>query len=75
MFDLVKLKPRGEAEQISEGIAALIDGLYIRRALKQSGPERTSAVALIHDYLDTMLARETGMSKTRPDAAKHSDRS
>ncbi len=58
MFDLVRLRPRGESEQISEGIAALIDGLYIRRALKQSGPERTSALALIHDYLDTMLARE-----------------
>ena len=52
-----KLKPRGESEQISEGIAALIDGLYIRRALKQSGPERTSAMALIHDYLDMMMAR------------------
>ena len=57
MFDLTRLRPRREAEQISEGIAALIDGLYIRRALKHSGPEQTSALALIHDYLDTMLAR------------------
>ncbi len=57
MFDLSKLTQRDEAERISEGIAALIDGLYIRRALKQSGPERNSAVALIHDYLHTMLAR------------------
>jgi TetR/AcrR family transcriptional regulator, transcriptional repressor of bet genes len=57
MFDLAKLRTRKESEQISDGIAAMIDGLYIRSALKQSVPERTSAPALIHDYLDTMLAR------------------
>jgi TetR/AcrR family transcriptional regulator, transcriptional repressor of bet genes len=59
MFDLVHLKPREEAEQIAEGIAALIDGLYIRRALKQGGPEQTSATALIHDYLELKLGRAT----------------
>ena len=55
MFGLVRLVTRDRAEQIAEGIAALIDGLYIRRALKDTGPDRLSALALIHDYLDTQL--------------------
>jgi TetR/AcrR family transcriptional repressor of bet genes len=55
MFGLVRLVNRDKAEQIAEGIAALIDGLYIRRALKDTGPDRLSALALIHDYLDTQL--------------------
>ena len=55
MFGLVRLVNRDKAELIAEGIAALIDGLYIRRALKDTGPDRLSALALIHDYLDTQL--------------------
>lgn len=57
MFGLVRLVNRDKAEQIAEGIAALIDGLYIRRSLKDTGPDRLSALALIHEYLDTQLAR------------------
>lgn len=57
MFGLVRLVNRDKAEQIAEGIAALIDGLYIRRALKDTGPDRLSALALIHDYLDTQLEK------------------
>lgn len=57
MAGLARLTSRAHAEQIAEGIAALIDGLYIRRALKHAGPERTSALALIHDYLETQLGK------------------
>ncbi len=52
---LTQLMPRGEAVRTAEGIAALIDGLYIRRALKEGPPNPASAVALVEDYLETKL--------------------
>jgi TetR/AcrR family transcriptional repressor of bet genes len=55
MSGLTGLLPRPEAERVAEGIAALIDGLYIRRALKDGTPNAASAVALVEDYLETKL--------------------
>lgn len=56
---------RDDAPRIAEGVAALIDGLYIRRALAadpispatspSTAPE--TAIALVEDYLDMQLAR------------------
>ena len=48
--------PRPGADQTAEGIAALIDGLYIRRALKDGTPNAASAVVLVEDYLETRLS-------------------
>jgi TetR/AcrR family transcriptional repressor of bet genes len=47
---------RADAQRIAEGIAALIDGLYIRRALKGGSPDPASAITLVEDYVDTQLA-------------------
>jgi len=55
MSGLSKLMPRAEADHAAEGIAALIDGFYIRRALKDGTPNAVSAVAVIEDYLETKL--------------------
>ena len=52
---LTRIAPRADALRIAEGIAALIDGLYIRRALKDGPPDPTSAVALVEGYVDTEL--------------------
>jgi TetR/AcrR family transcriptional repressor of bet genes len=52
------LLPRSSAERAAEGIAALIDGLYIRRALKDGTPNAESAVALVEDYLETKLLQQ-----------------
>ncbi|MFQ5565426.1 MAG: transcriptional regulator BetI, partial [Paracoccaceae bacterium] len=54
---LVRVVPRPSALRIAEGIAALIDGLYIRRALKDGPPDPASAIALVEGYVDTELAR------------------
>ena len=55
MSGLTSLMPRPGADQTAEGIAALIDGLYIRRALKDGTPNAGSAIAIIEDYLATKL--------------------
>lgn len=47
-----------DAERVAEGIAALIDGLYIRRALKDGAPDAASAIALVNDYFDLNLQRQ-----------------
>lgn len=56
MSGLAQLLPRREAESVAESIAALIDGLYIRRALKDGVPNAASAIAIVEDYLQTKLA-------------------
>ncbi|NGO55395.1 choline-binding transcriptional repressor BetI [Allomesorhizobium camelthorni] len=55
MSGLTGLMPPSEAERAAEAIAALIDGLYIRRALKDGTPNAASAIALVEDYLETKL--------------------
>lgn len=55
MSGLVQLMNRADAQTTAEGIAAMIDGLYIRRALKHGPPDAISAMALIEDYLDAKL--------------------
>ena len=52
---LKRLQTRDEACRTAEGIAALIDGLYIRRALKQGAPDPASAIALVEDYVTMKL--------------------
>ena len=54
---LAGLMPKSEADRVAEAIAALIDGLYIRRALKDGVPNAASAMALVEDYLETKLAQ------------------
>lgn len=52
---LASLMPRVHAARTAEGIAALIDGLYIRRALKHGAPDPASAIALVEDYVSMKL--------------------
>jgi len=58
MSGLVRLMPRSQADQVADGIAALIDGFYIRRALKDGAPNAASAVAVIEDYLEIKLIQQ-----------------
>jgi len=53
---LARIVPRPDALRIAEGVAALIDGLYIRHALNEGPPDPASAIALVEDYVDTELA-------------------
>lgn len=44
-----------DAHQAAEAIAALIDGFYIRRALRDGLPNPAGAVQIIESYVDTIL--------------------
>lgn len=56
MSGLTPLVPRAQADTMSEGIAALIDGFYIRRALKDGLPNPRGAIAVIEEYVEASLA-------------------
>jgi TetR/AcrR family transcriptional repressor of bet genes len=58
MSGLAPLMPRPQAARMAEAIAAMIDGLYIRRALRDGLPNPASAAALIEDYVDAKLAQK-----------------
>lgn len=60
MSGLSPLLPPAEAQLAAEGIAAMIDGLYIRRALKQGEPDAASAIRLVEAYLETALSHKKG---------------
>ncbi len=53
---LKHLTSRKRAEHIADGTAALIDGLWIRHALRAGPPDPAAATALVEDYVDTQLA-------------------
>lgn len=46
---------RDDAEQVAEGTSALIDGLWLRRALKEGPVDRDSAIALVENYVETQI--------------------
>lgn len=58
MSGLSQLMERSAAERAAEAIAALIDGLYIRRALKDGTPNAASAIALVEDFIETRLQQQ-----------------
>ncbi len=56
MSGLVAFTSRPQAHRTAEAVAALVDGLYIRRALKEGAPDAASAIAIVEDYIETRLS-------------------
>src|SRR5690606_24699143 len=56
------LCPAGHAAQIADGAAAMIDGLYLRQALKSAPVSIESSIALTESYLTAQLAAVAGAS-------------
>jgi TetR/AcrR family transcriptional repressor of bet genes len=54
---LARLMPRPNATETARGIAALIDGIYLRCALGDDTPDTAAAVALVEGYVEAMLGR------------------
>lgn len=57
-FELNKILPPHQAALVAQGIAALIDGIWLRGALSEGGINVEPAKALIDDYLRLQLPAE-----------------
>lgn len=51
VFDLCQLTGRKHAERVAQGLAAIIDGFYIRHALHDLEPSRQETIAMVEEYL------------------------
>jgi TetR/AcrR family transcriptional repressor of bet genes len=54
---LKRLVPPAEAVRIAEGLGALVDGVYLREALRGRPTVPETAIATVEDYLDRELQR------------------
>jgi len=57
VFDLKKIVDEHTAQAIAQGLAAMIDGFYIRHALQDFAPAQEDVRRMVLDYLDLYLAR------------------
>ncbi len=63
---LKPLLPGAEARRLAAGLAALIDGLWLRCALTRGALAPDEARAIARDYFTTQLAALRGEDKTSP---------
>ncbi|MER0237654.1 transcriptional regulator BetI [Fulvimarina sp. MAC8] len=61
VHSLRELMNEDAARRTAQGLASLIDGLYIRAALQERAPKRRDAAALVMDYLDKALKTENAV--------------
>ena len=57
LHDLRRLVPETDAQRLAEGIAAMIDGLWLRYALTGKPPDPETPRALTREYLAAALAQ------------------
>lgn len=57
MFNLRQIVDDVQAQSIAQGLAAMIDGFYIRHALQDFAPEREQVRGMVMDYLELCVAR------------------
>ena len=53
-----QIAPAGEARTLTRGLAAMIDGLYIRQALRDDMITPGTAIDVLFHYLDTSLKQD-----------------
>ncbi|MEP3275356.1 MAG: transcriptional regulator BetI [Stappiaceae bacterium] len=53
---LRELVPPDRVEALAEGTAAMIDGLWIRRALKDGAADPASAIGMVENYVEAQIA-------------------
>ena len=54
---LSPLAARRDSREIAEGLAAMIDGLYVRHALRPAGPDAAEAIAQCQSFIEHRLLR------------------
>ncbi|CZF86605.1 transcriptional regulator BetI [Grimontia marina] len=62
-IELKKLMPTERADFVAHGIAALIDGIWLRGALAPEGIDPHAAMATVEDYLKLQLKAFESISK------------
>ena len=63
-YQFRRLMPRHEAQRAANGLAAMIDGLWLRGALAPQGIDVDRARQLAYDYVEEQLARSTSHAPT-----------
>ena len=58
VFDLRQIFDAETAQSVAQGLAALIDGFYIRHALQDFAPAQPEVLALVMDYLDLCIRQK-----------------
>ena len=71
---LSELLPRPGAIMAARGVAALIDGIYLRCALGDETPDTQEAVALVEGYLEAMLGTRATKARGRGSPARSAKR-
>jgi TetR/AcrR family transcriptional repressor of bet genes len=56
--EFAKVLPRANARRAASGLAAMIDGLWLRGALSGDPFDTKAALRLANDYIDMLLAPE-----------------
>jgi len=64
LHDLRRIVPKHQALRLADGIAAMIDGLWLRYALTGKPPNPETPRALTRDYLAAALAQASNGSST-----------
>ncbi|WP_069300105.1 transcriptional regulator BetI [Neptunicoccus sediminis] len=55
VYNLSQLMDRSRADHVAQGLAAMIDGFYIRHALQENAPARVEVMAMVDEYLRQQL--------------------
>jgi TetR/AcrR family transcriptional repressor of bet genes len=58
VFDLRQIFDADVAQSVAQGLAAMIDGFYIRLALQDFAPAQPKVLALAMDYLDLCIRQK-----------------
>lgn len=58
LFDLRQIFDAATAQSVAQGLAALIDGFYIRHALQEFAPAQAEVRAMVMDYLDLCIRQK-----------------
>jgi TetR/AcrR family transcriptional repressor of bet genes len=73
LFSLQQLTDPSRAEHIAQGLAAMIDGFYIRKALQDIAPSRLDTIATVAEYLHLQLGLTASRSKFYTDRPLQAD--
>jgi TetR/AcrR family transcriptional repressor of bet genes len=58
VFNLRQIFDAQTAQTVAQGLAALIDGFYIRHALQDFAPAQPEVRAMVMDYLDLCIRQK-----------------